>query len=735
MMSPGREKWTAAGQIALLAFLSFLSHSGNIYSYFNYDDIPLIVENPYLRTWGGVWGLLKTGRPMRGLSFWLDYRIWGLSARGFHFTNLMLGIACVLAAYYLLQLIFHNRRLAFVSALIYAVHPVNSEAIIGIAHRKELLCFLFMVLSFIAFKKSGMAWRWLLASFIFYLPALLSKQVALVLPFLFALEALAVSRPEKMKRVWIISALFLAVPALGFVFSLSDFKFFGRFQPAEFFQHNYIQIISTQFKYYPKYLELAFFPDHLNIDHYVQYADSLLNPGALLGLLAFLASIIILVKLALARQPWALAWGWLVINLLPVMNFVPSNQIISERYLYIPCFGAAMVIALGFEKMGLAVKPYLGSRAFRIALFSAFNFLFLLIFFSGYLQGYQKLLWRRLPDLNLGSGSVFIIGTIPAAILLSIAIIFWNRRQEQKRPGIWKEYLFFLLVIITGYCLSAFIVSSLAYHKPVFPIPEAAVNYQRYEAALLLQMKHDSIHFTRTYPHGTNLIELINIIGYVVLVFSGVLMALNRIGRRLAAARSELLAAVLFAPILVGVLFGQSGVRSRDWGSEVSLWKSTVRENPQSFTGWNNLGRAYVDRKKFDEAIDCFIMAHSVEPYSLEPILNLGNVMVMFNRIDDAAHYYQWALLINPYSFLARLNLGNCFASQDDYNQAIEQYAVALQIKPDAFEADYGLAYAFYALGDRAKAFLYAQKALAIAPTHQPSKFLIQKLMTKNSEP
>ena len=736
-MKPSRARWLNIIQPAFLVILGFMAHSANIFSYFNYDDIPLIVENPYLRTWDGIWGLLKTGRPVRGLSFWLDYRIWGLDARGFHFTNLMLGIICILAAYYLLQLIFQNRRLAFLSALVFAVHPVNSEAVIGIAHRKELLCFLFMALSFIAFKKSGRTWRWLLASFIFYLLALLSKQVALALPFLFVLEAVAASGPgpEKMKRVWIISALFFALPVLGFIFSLADFKFFGQFQPAEFFQHNYIQIISTQFKYYPNYLELAFFPAHLNIDHYVQYADSLLDPGPLLGLLAFLASILLLARLALARKPWALAWGWLLLNLLPVMNWVPSNQILSERYLYIPSLGAAMMLALGFEKAGLALKSYAGSRAFPTALFSVFNFLFLLLFFSAYLQGYQKQLWARLPALNLASGSVFITGAIPAAALLSMAIIIWNRRQEQKRPGLGKEFLFFLLVIIAGFLLSSFIASSLAYHKPVFPIPEAAVNYQKFKAALVIEMRHDSGHFTRTYPHGSNLIELLNFIGYVVIVFSGLLLALNRIGRRLAAAKSELLATALFAPILVAVMLGQSVVRSRDWGSEVSLWKSTVRENPRSFTGWNNLGRAYVDRKKYAEAVDCFLMAHSVEPYRLEPLLNLGNLMVMLGRIDDAEHYYRWALLLNPYDFLARLNLGNCLASRNEYNQAVQEYMAALEIKPDSFEPAYDLAVSFYAMGDRARAFLYAQKSLRLAPNHEPSRMLLRRIMTENPKP
>ena len=730
-------RWTDILQPVVLVILGFWAHSANIFSYFNYDDIPLIVDNPYLRTWDGFWGLLHTGRPMRGLSFWLDYRIWGLNPRGFHFTNLLLGTACILAAYYLLQLIFQNRRLAFLSALVFAVHPVNSEAVIGIAHRKELLCFLFMALSFVAWKKSAMRWPGLLASLFFYLLALLSKQVALALPFLLVLEALAISRPglEKLKRGWIMSGLFLALPLLGFIFSLADFKFFGRFQPSEFFERSYLQILATQFKYFPYYLKLSFFPSHLNIDHFVKFADSFLNPGALLGLLAFLASLFFLAWLTLAQKPWAFAWGWFLLNLLPVMNWVPSNQIISERYLYIPSLGAAMMIALGFEKAGASARNFAGSRPFRVALFAVFNFLFLLLFIAAFLQGYQKMLWARLPIIELESGAVFLIGSLPAAALLCLAITLWNSRQEQRPSGLGKEFLFFLLVIITGYLLSAVCASSLAYHRLLFPIPDAAENYQRFKDALLVEMKHDSSHFTFTYPHGTNLIELLNFLGYVVMVFAGLLAGLNRIGRRLAASRSELLLSVLFAPILVGVMLGQSMVRSQEWGAEVSLWKATVRENPRSFIGWNNLARAYIERKKYDQAVDCLLMAHSLEPYRLEPILNLGNLMAMLGNIDYAEHYYRWVLLLNPYDFFARLNLGNCLASRNEYSLAIQEYMTALDIKPDSFEATYNLAVSFYTLGDRAKAFLYARKTLQLAPDHQPSRLLLRKIMSENPGP
>ena len=177
--------------------------------------------------------MLKTGRPVRGISLWLDYRLWGMDARMFHLTNNLLHVFCVLAAFYLLIAIFKKRRLAFMSALIFAVMPVNSEAVISIAHRKETLCFLFMALSFLSFKKWTSGYFRPALSFVFYTLALLSKQVALTLPFLILIESLVLREPEPglRKKTLILTGVMIAFPLAGFALSLSDFRLFSRFQP------------------------------------------------------------------------------------------------------------------------------------------------------------------------------------------------------------------------------------------------------------------------------------------------------------------------------------------------------------------------------------------------------------------------------------------------------------------------------------------------------------------------
>ena len=735
-MGPSREKWNSLGQMALLVFVSFWTYSGNIYSYFHYDDIPLVIENPYLRTWSGIWDILQTGRPVRGISLWLDYRLWGLNARGFHFTNIVINVLCVLCAFYLIKAVFNSRRLALLTALLFAVLPVNSEAAIAITHRKELFCFLFMALSFLSFKKSASGILWLGPSLFFYLLALLSKQVALALPFLFLLDGLVLNKPGRgrLKLLLASTSIYFLLPVFGFIFALSDFKLFSRFQPPDFLGRSYLSIMSAQFQYFPLYLKLSFFPAHLSIDHYVSYPETFFNAETVSGLLLFISGVGFLLLLCARRSRAAFGWGWFLINLLPVMNFIPSNAIIAERYLYIPSLGACLLIALAFENAGAEISGRLGSRKVRAGLLFAANFIFLCLFNSAFLYGNRVRLWARLPEINLGSGVLFIAAAAAAALLLGAALYFWNLGQEQKETGAAQEFLFFILTLTAGLLITSFAVTSLAYGRLTFPIPDFELNYQKYYAALAREAKPDSGLFSRTFPHGSNLIELLNFFFYVVVVFGILLGIINRWGRRLALRKSELFLGLLFAPMLVALMMGQTISRSSDWGSEVSLWKSTVRENPLSFLGWNNLGRAYVERKKYSSAIDCFIIAHSLQPRQLEPVFNLGNTMLLQGDLDSAEHYYRWAVKLNPFSDLARLNLGNCLASKKEFNAAIEQYQEVLKIRPDSFDANYNLGWVFYEMGDRARAFYYLQNSLRIAPGHQPSRALLMRLM-RGSQP
>ena len=719
-MNPLNPRRILLSQIVALLALTFFAYGGVGLANFSYDDIPLIIENPYLRSPEGVLDLPRIGRPVRAISLWLDYQIWGLDPRNFHRVNHLLHIFCVVSAFFLLRLIFQNQRVAFLAASIYALNPITSEAVSNVAHRKELLCFFFLSLSLMAFKKSRANWRWLLLSFICYLFSLLSKQVALVLPLLMVLEEFLFARPgqRQLKRVALISAGYVLVPVLAFVFSLSDFKLFSQFQPVDFLDRSYWSILATQFKYFPKYLWMAFFPAHLNVDHYIEYAHSFSDPKALFGLLLFLTSLALLSALVLRRSPIAFALGWLLLNLLPVLNFIPSNQIFAERYLYIPSLGAEILLALALDKASRVWSRRLASKSARFGLFLGFNFIFLSFYFAHYIyRGYPEL-WSQLSPPVFESGAVFIIGASLISLPLSIIFGFWSNYCQLKKIKFYQELIFFVLMITLGFVLSEITIASLAYHRLTFPLPD------------FLGKAQVSLPGAGTNPFAlkTSPTWLLFYFIYILLAWGIMLGTINRFSRRLAENKSDLLMILLSVSLLFPLMLTQTQARARKWVSERTLWMATVLENPESFVGWNNLGRAYVQRNKLSQAMLCFAMAHSVKPYSIEPILNLGNTSLRLGNLEGAEHYYRWALLLDPNSFVAQLNLGNCLASRKEYHQAIASYLEALRIKPDSFEATYNLALCFLELGDRSRAQLYLLKTLQLAPEHHPSRILLEQL-------
>jgi hypothetical protein len=86
-----------------------------------------------------------TYRPLALASMALDYSLWRGDPRGFHLTNLLLHLGCVLVFWRLLLRLAIPAHAAFALALLFGVHPVGAEAITWINGRSEPLCLLFGV--------------------------------------------------------------------------------------------------------------------------------------------------------------------------------------------------------------------------------------------------------------------------------------------------------------------------------------------------------------------------------------------------------------------------------------------------------------------------------------------------------------------------------------------------------------------------------------------------------------
>jgi len=147
----------------------------------------------FLHNFVGNWAnspLMQSYRPLVSVSLFLDYLFWGANAWGFHLCNLILMFLCSLGVG-LITLEFTGMRgnrmgaaPAFWAGLLFAVYPAHLEASAWIIGRVDLLCTMFFLssvycyLRFRLLRESGYLW----VSVISFVAALLSKEMAVVLP-------------------------------------------------------------------------------------------------------------------------------------------------------------------------------------------------------------------------------------------------------------------------------------------------------------------------------------------------------------------------------------------------------------------------------------------------------------------------------------------------------------------------------------------------------------------------
>lgn len=199
----------------LLTFIPLALYSGMINGTFlsldeseilqDLDHFSLNIRHYFLPVGGSVHLYY---RPLQGLSLLLDRLMWGTQASGFHLTNIVLHVANVLLVYALaLKVTFapHRPIVALLAAVLFAVHPIHTEAVDWIAGRTDLLATLFGLGSFLAYLRfrDDATWRYLVVSAACYLLGLFAKEVALAVPLVIVAYELSIrqshSRTERLR--------------------------------------------------------------------------------------------------------------------------------------------------------------------------------------------------------------------------------------------------------------------------------------------------------------------------------------------------------------------------------------------------------------------------------------------------------------------------------------------------------------------------------------------------------
>jgi Flp pilus assembly protein TadD len=329
-------------------------------------------------------------QPIRTLSYAVDYALFGARPFGFHLANVLLHALTVMGVWLLIRRLM-SEPIPFLTALIFAVHPIHVESVTWMSARKDVLSLAFFLLAILAYEKSGdrrghecapqppqdmkrscqgTARRvptngitdfrmdslpLYLASILLTGLALLSKLTALSLPLCILLfEVCRDGWPKtgelvrKLVRLSPHALLACAVVGLNFMHfgaaSSHGDALAGLEGTSRALAHD---IRLSMPLVVCRYIGLLFVPYGLVTHYDVAQIWQISDPRAFIPIAALTAMIVSGVLCFLrGRRAQAFGIGWFVVTFLPTSNLFPTASMMNDRYMHIPSIGFALLLAM-----------------------------------------------------------------------------------------------------------------------------------------------------------------------------------------------------------------------------------------------------------------------------------------------------------------------------------------------------------------------------------------------------
>jgi tetratricopeptide (TPR) repeat protein len=693
---PVTDRRLAALAIVGIMLAALAAYANSFSGVLVYDDEPAILLNPTIRSLGAFWQTLcppadttVSGRPVANLSFALNHAFGGTQVWGYHALNLLIHTLAGLTLFGVVRRTLAKTWLpqpasaqasdttapfpalrsadatliAFGAALLWTLHPVQTEAVTYIVQRVESLMGLFFLATFYCFVRSlgsPHASRWRVLAVVACLLGMGTKEVTATAPlllFLFDRTFVAGSfrRAWAERRgfhlalaaTWIPLALLVATTGwnrggtVGFTVGVSPWTYW-----------------LSQFEAVAHYLRLSLWPHPLVFDYATTWTPDLptIAPYALV-VLAFVAATL----WALRRHPVAGFLGaWFLVILAPT-SIVPSSvQMIVEHRLYLPL--AAAMVALAW-----LVRRWLGR-------WSLVAFLTLAVA-SGWATAQRNTVYRS--ERSVWSDTV---AKCP------------DSERAQNNLG-----------------------------NVLLKAGEAAAAIEHYRTALRLQpdaadTHHNLANALRRSGHPQEAIEhyeqALRLNPCMPDSHTALGIALEEAGRA-AEAPAHYEQALRLDPAYadahnrLGIVLARSGKPVE----AIARFESALRSDPSRTDVRNNLGNALREAGRIQEAIAEYEQALRLDPGDAEAHRNLGRTYAMLNRLPDAAAQFEQALRVSPASADTHCELGMILCMAGRIPEGLRHFEQALQLDPDNAQAHLYLAMALEQTGRTAEAAAHFDQA------------------------
>ncbi len=168
--------------------------------------------------------------------------------------------------------------------------------------------------------------------------------------------------------------------------------------------------------------------------------------------------------------------------------------------------------------------------------------------------------------------------------------------------------------------------------------------------------------------------------------------------------------------ILLAFLTATTLLQVRRWASSITIFEHTICKTNNNYVIHNNLGNAFSDIGRLDEAMASYAESLRINPEYPKAYKNMGIILAKQGQLNKAIMHFSQALKAFPGDANVHQNLGLAFAKQGRMDEAIRCFSAVLRINPGNPEAHNNLGAAFMYKGNALEAIKHFQDALRINP-------------------
>lgn len=627
------------------------------FEFVSFDDPLYLDQCPQMKlglSWPGIkWAFtgvhLCNWHPLTTLSYLAEYQVAGFNTKVYHLNNVILHVAnSVVLLLVLARMTGAIWRSALVAAL-FALHPLHVESVAWVSERKDVLSMLFLLLTLAAYTRYARTGEW--GNYVLVLLAfacgLMSKPMLVSVPLLLILLDLW---PLKRQPGW--RLLLEKIPFVAFSAASSLWTFLIQREGGAVANLETVSLalrLKNVAVAYCAYLFKMLWPTKLAA-FYPFNRDYEMWPLALAALI--IVSVFVLYHRR--RRPYlAVGWAWYLITLVPVIGLVQvGQQMIADRYTYIPLIGVFVMIAWGGWDL-LARLP----RGREIAATASIVVLAMLSAMSYVQVGH----WRNTESLFAHARKV-----VPNNWNAHLALgdVYGNRGESDRAL---KEYL-----------------------------EGERINPNTYEAqsrlALLYMQRKEMDKAAVAIDKATSVLErltagkknLENDPRYVETLYN---LGVVRLGQDKVDAAAPLIEqAVRHNPSRVTYVGGLAVLRNRQarYAEAATEARRAIELDRNGIDGWGALVTAARQTGQIEEAINALKEVIRLTPADMSARLELVGLLTRLNRPEEAIAQARDAIKTNPNHALLHLRLGALLQVSGRPDEAIVHYRRAIALDPQS---------------------------------------------------